>query len=159
MGYRVHDEAGALGNRAEEFVMFGIVIVTHGQLADALVNAAQFITGTTLEFIKTVSVDVSGGMDVDKLRSKIAAAIKSVNPAHGVLLLTDMFGGSPSNLSYSFLKNGEIEVLSGVNLPILIKALEIRNKLPLPEAAEEIEKSGKKSISLASKILQGHTRS
>lgn len=139
--------------------MIGIVIVTHGQLAEALVNAAQFIIGTTLEQIKTVSINVDSAVDVDKLRNKIASAIKSVNQSDGVILLTDMFGGSPSNLSYSFLKDGAVEVLSGVNLPTLIKAIDARTKMPLAEAAVEIEKYGKKSISLASKILQGHTRS
>ena len=138
--------------------MFGIVIVTHGQLADALVDAAKFITGNTLELVQTVSIDVNAAVDVDKLRNKLAAAIKSVKQESGVILLTDMFGGSPSNLSYSFLKDGEIEVISGVNLPVLIKAIEIRAKLPLSEAVGEIEKYGKKSISLASKILQGQSR-
>lgn len=139
--------------------MFGIVIVTHGQLAEALVDAAKFITGKTLELVQTVSIDVNAAVDVDKLRSKLATAIKSVKQADGVVLLTDMFGGSPSNLSYSFLRDGQVEVLSGVNLPVLIKAIEIRTRLPLSEAVGEIEKYGKKSISLASKILQGQSRS
>jgi len=72
--------------------------------------------------------------------------------------LTDMFGGTPSNLSYSLLEEGRVEVLSGVNLPILIKAINIRQKMKLGEIAETIEKYGKKSISLASEILKGNKR-
>ena len=77
----------------------------------------------------------------------------------GILILTDMFGGTPSNLSYSFLEEGRVEVISGVNLPILIKASEIRKDLPLDKLAQALEAFGKKSITLASGILKGNKRS
>jgi mannose PTS system EIIA component len=137
--------------------MTGILIVTHGQLGDALIEAAEFILGKRLENVASVSVNINES--AEKLRNSIAAGIKLVNKNMGVLILTDMFGGTPSNLSYSFLEEGSIEVLSGVNLPILIKALSIREKQGLAETARIIEEYGKKSISLASGILKGNKRS
>jgi len=96
---------------------------------------------------------------VDRLREKVAAGIKKVNRDSGVLVLTDMFGGTPSNISYSFLEESQIEVLSGVNLPILVHAIENRGKMTLPELASSLESLGKKSITLASGILKGNKRS
>ena len=93
------------------------------------------------------------------LRAKIAKGIKKVKSKDGVLILTDMFGGTPSNLSYSFLEEGHIEVISGVNLPILIQAVNTRKKMDLAKLAVKLEKFGKKSISLASSILKGNKRS
>jgi PTS system mannose-specific IIA component len=95
---------------------------------------------------------------VDNLRGKIAEGIKKVDMNKGVLILTDMFGGTPSNLSYSFLEEGCLEVISGVNLPILIKAVNARSKMGISELALHIETFGKKSISLASGILKGKKR-
>ena len=89
---------------------------------------------------------------------KIAEGIKAVDKKTGVLILTDMFGGTPSNLSYSFLEEGRVEVISGVNLPILIKAVDSRKNMELSKLAEELEIYGKKSISLASGILKGNKR-
>ena len=136
--------------------MIGIVIVTHRQLGDALIDAAQFVIGSQPERISAVSIDLKESADV--LRKKIEAAIAAAGSAEGVLILTDMFGGSPSNLSYSFLEEGRIEVISGVNLPILIKAINTREKQPLEKLAETLEQYGKKSISLASGILKGNKR-
>ena len=138
--------------------MIGIVIVTHSQLGDALIGAAEFIIGNRPEAIESVSIDLS--QNADKLRAKIAQGIKKVEGQEGVLILTDMFGGTPSNLSYSFLEEGHIEVLSGVNLPILIQAASLRDKkMKLDELAAKLEVFGKKSISLASGILKGNKRS
>ena len=97
--------------------------------------------------------------DADDLHKKIKKGIKKLQGDKGVIILTDMFGGTPANLSYSFLKEGAVEVLSGVNLPILIKAVNVRDKMPLPEAAAQIVEQGRKSISLASSILKGSKRS
>jgi len=106
-----------------------------------------------------ISVSIDLKEDAEKLRKKIHDAIKTVGAQNGVLILTDMFGGTPSNLSYSFLEEGRIEVLSGVNLPVLIKAINIRHKeTDLHRMAEIIEEYGKKSISLASAILKGNKR-
>ena len=124
--------------------MIGIVIVTHSELGDALIGAAEFIVGNRPESIESISIDLSE--NAEKLRQ-------------GVIILTDMFGGTPSNLSYSFLEEGRIEVLSGVNLPILIQAINMRKKLKLAKLAANLEAFGKRSISLASGILKGNKRS
>jgi PTS system mannose-specific IIA component len=137
--------------------MIGIVIVTHGQLGDALIEAAEFILSNRPDGIESVSIDLS--QNVDKLREKISTSIKKVKQKDGVIILTDMFGGTPSNLSYSFLEEGQIEVISGVNLPILIQAANMREKMDLAKLATNLEAFGKKSISLASGILKGNKRS
>ena len=137
--------------------MIGIVIVTHRQLGEALIDAAEFIIGDELQETTWVSIDLNESADV--LRKKIAEGIKQVEKKEGVLILTDMFGGTPSNLSYSFLEEGQVEVISGVNLPILIKAINTRKDMDLGELATSLEAFGKKSISLASGILKGNKRS
>ncbi|MDY6832110.1 MAG: PTS sugar transporter subunit IIA [Thermodesulfobacteriota bacterium] len=136
--------------------MIGILIVTHEKLGDALIEAAQFILGSKPEKLAAVSIDLNE--NADRLRKKIADGIKTVKGENGVLILTDMFGGSPSNLSYSFLEEGQVEVLSGVNLPILIKAIRIRQDMPLTDLILTVEAFGKKSISIASSILKGNKR-
>jgi PTS system mannose-specific IIA component len=138
-------------------MMIGIVIATHRQLGDALIEAAEFIMGNRPEALVSVSIDLNESADV--LRDKIADGIRKVKSEDGVLILTDMFGGTPSNLSYSFLEAGHIEVISGVNLPILIQAANTRDKMNLEELAVKLEEFGKKSISLASGILKGNKRS
>ena len=137
--------------------MIGIVIVTHCQLGEALIGAAEFIIGHRPESLESVSIDLNE--NAEKLRNKISQGIKNVKGQDGVLILTDMFGGTPSNLSYSFLEEGRIEVLSGVNLPILIQAASMREKMKLDELGSNLESFGKKSISLASGILKGNKRS
>ena len=137
--------------------MIGITIVTHRQLGDALIDAAEFILGQKPEAVVSVSIDINE--KVDALRSDIAKSIKKVGGNKGVLILTDMFGGTPSNLSYSFLEEGKVEVISGVNLPILIKAVGTRDKMELAELAAHLEAYGKKSISAASGILKGNKQS
>jgi PTS system mannose-specific IIA component len=137
--------------------MIGIVVVTHKQLGDALIDAAEFILGARPEGVVSVSININE--NADKLREKISECIKNVNMKEGVLILTDMFGGTPSNLSYSFLEEGRTEVISGVNLPILIKAVNTRKDMDISKLAQCIETYGKKSISLASSILKGNKRS
>ena len=136
--------------------MIGIVVVTHRQLGDALIDASSFVLGSAPESVVAVSIDLKESADV--LRKQIQDAIKTVDGDAGVLVLTDMFGGSPSNLSYSFLEEGRIEVLSGANLPILIKAISAREKESIDQLAITLEQYGKKSISLASGILKGNKR-
>ena len=136
--------------------MIGVLVVTHCQLGDALLEAAAFILGEPPEAMAAVSIDLKE--DADKLRNKIIDGIKKLKSEDGVVILTDMFGGTPSNLSYSFLEEGRIEVISGVNLPILIRAATARKNLPLSELASNLEAFGKKSISLASGILKGNKR-
>lgn len=138
--------------------MVGIVIVTHGQLGEALIDTAEIIFGSTPESVISASINLTE--NVEQLRKKINSAIKSVDSNKGILILTDMFGGTPSNLSYSFLEEGRIEVISGVNLPVLLKAINLRKKnMDLHQMAKTIETYGKKSISLASSILKGEKRS
>lgn len=136
--------------------MIGIIIVTHRQLGESLIDAAGFILGNKPEAVASVSIDISE--KVDALRSDVAKAIKKVRQEEGVLILTDMFGGTPSNLSYSFLEEGKVEVISGVNLPVLIKAVGAREKMALTDLAVHLETYGKKSISMASGILKGNKR-
>ena len=136
--------------------MIGIVITTHCNLGDALIDAAEFILGKRPDAMVSVSIDLNENAEI--LRKKIAEGIKKVNQKKGVLILTDMFGGTPSNLSYSFLEEGHVEVLSGVNLPILIRAANIREDEDLSSLVVNLEAFGKKSISLASGILKGNKR-
>jgi len=137
--------------------MIGILIVSHRQLGDALIDCAEFILEERLEALTSVSIDLKE--NAADLRTKIEKGIRQVDQSQGVLILTDMFGGTPSNLSYSFLEEGQIEVISGVNLPILLKAVGQRSSKDLPVLAQTLEKFGKKSISLASGILKGNKRS
>ncbi len=137
--------------------MIGIVIVTHSQLGEALIDTAAFILGSKPDATVAVSVDLNE--NPEKLRRQIENAIKKVQQEKGVLVLTDMFGGTPSNLSYSFLEDGRVEVISGVNLPILIKATSARQEKELSDLATTLETFGKRSISLASGILKGNKRS
>jgi len=138
--------------------MLGIVIVTHGKLGDILIATAEIIFDAKIEAVVSISIDLKE--NVESLRKKIKEGIKAVNKQKGILILTDMFGGTPSNLSYSFLEEGKVEVISGVNLPILVKAINCRKKeTDLHLMAKTIEEYGKKSISLASDILKGNKRS
>ncbi|MDL1967467.1 MAG: PTS fructose transporter subunit IIA [Deltaproteobacteria bacterium] len=136
--------------------MIGIVITTHCNLGDAFIDTAEFILGKRPEAMISVSIDLNENAEI--LRKKIAKGIKEVDQKKGVLILTDMFGGTPSNLSYSFLEEGHVEVLSGVNLPILIRAANIRDDENLSSLVVNLEAFGKKSISLASGILKGNKR-
>jgi len=137
--------------------MIGILIVTHCRLGESLIEAAEFILQRRPESCEAVSIDPKDG--AEKLKAKIQKGIKKVKGPGGVLILTDMFGGTPSNLGYSFLEEGKIEVLSGVNLPMLVKAASVRSELKLSRLAAELEEAGKKSISLASSILKGNKKS
>lgn len=136
--------------------MIGIVIVTHGGLGEALIQTAESVLGDSVDAATAVSVDLKES--AEKLRKKIEAGIKTVDQGDGVLILTDMFGGTPSNLSLSFLEEGRIDVLTGVNLPVLIRAAKMRKDKSLGELAESIQNYGKKSISLASGVLRGNKR-
>ncbi|MDY0220176.1 MAG: PTS fructose transporter subunit IIA [Desulfobacterium sp.] len=136
--------------------MTGILIVTHSTLGQALIESAELIMNSQIENIGSVSIDIRE--PAEALIKKIRTGIKKVNNDKGVIIFTDMFGGTPSNLSYSFLEEGSVEVISGVNLPILIKAISVRGKQDLPTAAASIVAHGKKSISLASGILKGDKR-
>lgn len=132
--------------------MVGILIVTHLHLAEALLSASDLILGH-MEKVVPVSLDPS--TDADAARQQIAEGLAKLNGSDGVLILTDMFGGTPSNLSLSFLKEGQIEVISGVNLPMLIKINQLRqNKYnSLREMALTLQQSGQQGITVASELL------
>jgi mannose PTS system EIIA component len=130
--------------------MIGIVIVTHGRLGVELVNTAEFILGS-IDRCQTVSID--GQMSPEEIRQKIARSIKAVDQGKGVLILTDMFGGTPSNISLSFLAEGSVEVLTGANLPMLVKLAQSREGRTLKNLAREIGAYGRKSVIVAGELL------
>ena len=134
--------------------MIGVLIITHGDLGTELIKAAMLIRGS-LDGVHAVSVNATKG--VNNLKKEITAAIKKVDSGHGVLVLTDLFGGTPSNIALSFLKKGKVEVVTGVNLPMILKISEIREENDLGEFADFIRNYGKKNIYLASEILNRKT--
>jgi mannose PTS system EIIA component len=131
--------------------MIGVVLVTHPHLGQEFIRSAELICGQ-LPNLFTVSIDTRKG--VEELRKEIAEAIRKVEQGEGVLILTDMFGGTPSNMSLAFLQEGRVEVLSGLNLPMLIKISSSREGLPLKEFAKVVKETGQRNINLASEILQ-----
>ncbi len=131
--------------------MIGLVVVTHGRLAEEFIAAAVHVVGPQ-PAMQAVSIGPDDDMDVR--RREIIAATKACDSGDGVVILTDMFGGTPSNLAISVMSTGKIEVIAGVNLPMLIKLAEVRGKLPMAEAALAAQEAGRKYISVASALLQ-----
>jgi PTS system mannose-specific IIA component len=131
--------------------MVGVVLVTHPDLGDEFIRSAELICGK-LPFLTTVSIDTRKGVEV--LREEIARAVKSVDSGGGVLILTDMFGGTPSNMSLAFLSENRVEVVTGLNLPMLIKISNCREGRSLQELAKMVKEAGQRNINLASEILQ-----
>jgi PTS system mannose-specific IIA component len=132
--------------------VIGIVVVTHGQLATELLNAAETIVG---ELPRFAAVSIGWHEDASDAREEIAQAIARVQQGDGVLVLTDMFGGTPSNLAMSFLASDNVEVVTGVNLPMLIKLAGLRAQASLVDAAREIREHGRNAIWVASDLLRG----
>ena len=132
--------------------MIGVVVVTHGQLATELVNAAEMIVGDLPQF---TAVSIGWHDEVNDAREDIAQAIERVRGDDGVLLLTDMFGGTPSNLAMTFLEKGRLEVITGVNLPMLIKLAGARHSADLLAVAREMREHGRHAIWVASDLLRG----
>lgn len=132
--------------------MIGLVIVTHGHLAIELRRATEHVVG---EQDKMATICIGPDDDMERRRDEIRAAVKSVGADKGVILLTDMFGGTPSNLAISMLSKGKVEVVAGVNLPMLIKLSEARSYATLDEAAEKAQEAGRRYIAIASKVLAG----
>jgi mannose PTS system EIIA component len=130
--------------------MIGVLLVTHGRLADELKAATEHVVGPQQDF-RTVCIGPSD--DMEARREEILDAIKSVDSGEGVILLTDMFGGTPSNLAISAMGSGNIEVIAGVNLPMLIKLASVRSKSSLGEAVDKAQEAGRKYIRVASKEL------
>ncbi len=132
--------------------MIGILVVTHGRLASELVTAAEMIVG---EIPKVTAVSIGWHDNPDEAQQEIRSAIERVEGGQGTVVLTDMFGGTPSNLSLSFLEENRVEVVTGVNLPMLIKLVNLREsgEVDLSRAARKISAQGKESIYLASDLL------
>jgi PTS system mannose-specific IIA component len=130
--------------------MIGVAVVTHGQLAIELVNAAEMIVGDLPQF---TAVSIGWHDDVTDAREEIAHAIERVRGEQGVLLLTDMFGGTPSNLAMTFLEKDRIEVITGVNLPMLIKLAGLRQSSDLLAVARQMRDDGRSAIWVASDLL------
>ena len=130
--------------------MIGLVVVTHGELGDGLIRAAETILG---KIPRTAIVSINVQDDPEVIRGQIQEAIESVEDSDGVLILTDMFGGTPSNCSLAFLEADKVEVLTGVNLPAIIKIAEQRQSLDLAGLARTARDYGRRAISIAGEIL------
>ena len=135
--------------------MIGVVVVTHGQLATELVNAAETIVGDQPRF---AAVAIGWHDAVELAREEIAQAIARVDSGSGVIVLTDMFGGTPSNLAITFLAEGRVEVITGVNLPMLLKLAGAADVTDLRDLARRIREDGRTGIWVASDLLRGEGR-
>jgi PTS system mannose-specific IIA component len=141
---------GRIKGKIKEKAMIGLVLVTHGALADEFRAALEHVVGAQ-EHIATICIGPDD--DMEKRRQDIVDAIGAVDVGKGVVLLTDMFGGTPSNLAISLLEKDRIEVIAGINLPMLIKFASIRDTMALPEAVLEAKEAARKYISVASEVL------
>jgi mannose PTS system EIIA component len=132
--------------------MIGLVLVTHGRLAEEFVAATEHVVGPQ-ERIRTICIGVDD--DMERRRADILKAVKDVGDDGGAILLTDMFGGTPSNLAISVMEQANVEVIAGINLPMLIKLVGIRDSASLTEAVAAAQESGRKYINVASRLLEG----
>ena len=130
--------------------MTGLVLVTHAGLAGALIASAEMIVGA----VETcASVEVAPGEQADAIMARVVSAVESVS-ADGAIIMTDLFGGTPSNMAMSFLKEGRVEVLTGVNLPMIIEFCSKRGRLPLAELAVELQRCGREGVIIAGEFLK-----
>ena len=134
--------------------MLGLLVVTHGQLAEDLVHATTTILGP-VDGLEAVSIGWDD--DVNEARSRIDDAIARIGANGGTLILTDMFGGTPNNMALSLLESGRVEVVTGVNLPMVIKFANLREEIQLSEVARRIAEQGRGAIQVASDLLEGST--
>lgn len=132
--------------------MIGLVLVTHGKLALEFIYALEHVVGKQ-DNIEAVCIGPDDKMDTR--RNDIAASIAKVDEGQGVIVLTDMFGGTPSNLAISLLEEGRVEVVAGLNLPMLVKLARVRKDCNLHKAASSAQDAGRKYINIASQVLQG----
>lgn len=133
-----------------QHTQIGGLVVTHGKLGHELVAAAEMIVG---EIPHILPVSIGWHDDVEQSRQGIEKAISSLDRGGGVIILTDMFGGTPSNLTLALLKKGEVEIVTGVNLPMIIKLANQTGKEDVGELARSVQKQGQKHIALASGLL------
>lgn len=130
--------------------MIGLIVVTHGRLAEEFVSAMEHVVGKQ-DAIATICIGPND--DMEERRQDIADAIDKVDTGTGAILLTDLFGGTPSNLAISLLQQGRTEVIAGINLPMLIRLAGARKELPLGQAASAAREAGRNYITLASEFL------
>ncbi len=130
--------------------MIGIVVVAHFNVAQEMVAATELIVGRQEQFRY---VNICPADEVDQIKKKLVEALKAADTGEGAIILTDMFGGTPSNISLSFLEEGKVEVVTGTNLPMLIKLVTYRQGRGLSELAGFIANYGKKNIYLATEVL------
>ncbi len=133
--------------------MIGIILVTHGRLAEEFVAAMEHVVGKQAD---VATICIGPNDDMEQRRSDIADAIAKVDSGAGAIMLTDLFGGTPSNLAISLLKQGETEVIAGINLPMLIRLAGARKDMTLGDAAEAARKAGRNYITIASEFLGQH---
>ena len=133
--------------------MIGLILVTHGKLAEEFVHAMEHVVGKQ-EAVATVCIGPDD--DMEKRRREIADAIARVDSGDGVIVLTDLFGGTPSNLAISLMKAGKIEVIAGINLPMLIRLAKARNCMNVSEAVAAAREAGRNYITIASEYLGQH---
>jgi len=130
--------------------MIGVVVVSHGRLSRELVAAAEHVVGTQKRF-RAITIEADD--NIEARREEIRDTAKACDDGSGVVILTDMFGGTPSNLAISVMTPGKIEVIAGVNLPMIIKLAEVRDQVTLDEAAETAAEAGRRYINIASDLL------
>lgn len=131
--------------------MIGLVLVTHGQLASQFVAAMEHVVGPQSQ---VAAICIGPDDDMERRRKDILDAVADMDSGDGVVLLTDMFGGTPSNLAISIMDKSKIEVIAGVNLPMLVKLASCRSELPLAEAVDAAQEAGRKYINVASALLE-----
>lgn len=132
--------------------MIGMVLVTHGHLAREFRSALEHVVGPQKD-IETISIGPED--DMEQRRQDIVAAVATVDSGEGVVLLTDMFGGTPSNLAISIMNGSHVEVVAGINLPMLIKLASVRDGANLEQAVSQAQDAGRKYINVASRVLSG----
>lgn len=130
--------------------MIGLILVTHGRLAEEFVAAMQHVVGRQ-EAVRTVCIGPND--DMEARRAEIAAAVTEVDAGQGVIILTDLFGGTPSNLAISLMQKGKVEVIAGINLPMLIRLAKARGCMELSRAVVAARDAGRNYITIASEFL------
>ena len=130
--------------------MIGLVLVTHGRLAEELIAALEHVVGSQ---VNITAVCIGPDDDMEQRRTQILASVGKAEEGNGVILLTDMFGGTPSNLAISIMDKANVEVIAGVNLPMLIKLASVRQTESLEQAAQSAQEAGRKYINIASRLL------
>lgn len=135
--------------------MIGMVLVTHGRLAEEFVAALEHVVGPQQNIL---TVCIGPEDDMEQHRQEILRRISEVDDGRGVVLMTDMFGGTPSNLAISVMSKAKVEVIAGVNLPMLIKFASVRENESLDDAVASVQEAGRKYINVASRLLRGGAR-